>query len=522
MNKISTALISVSDKTNIIQFAKNLQKLGIKILSTGGTAETLKNSGLIVTEVSEHTGFPEMLDGRVKTLHPMIHGGILAKRDDTNHLNTIKNHNIDLIDLVVINLYPFQETIAKKDCSYELAIENIDIGGPAMIRSAAKNHASVAVVTDPIDYDLIMKELNDNNGAISYEIKKELAKKAFGHTSNYDKAIYAYLDQGNKKDEESIAYPTYLNFELTKVMDMRYGENPHQTAAFYKENNSLYKGALSNFSQLQGKELSFNNLNDAENAWECVKNLNEKSCVIVKHANPCGVASASSALSAYLSAFKTDPTSAFGGIIAFNTTVDEDTAIEINKQFAELIIAPKFSNEAIKIFEKKLNLRLLEIPLINGNDPFDIKKIGGGLLIQSPDVSDFNISNCKVVSKLQPNAEQIKDLNFAWHVAKYVKSNAIVFCKNLMTLGVGAGQMSRVDSTRIAALKAENANIDLLNSVVASDAFFPFRDGIDVLAKYGAKCVIQPGGSIRDDEVIEAANELELVMLFTNERHFKH
>lgn len=520
MDTISTALISVSDKTNIIEFAKNLNKLGIKILSTGGTAETLKRSGLKVTEVSEHTGFPEILDGRVKTLHPKIHGGILAKRDDDNHLNTAKEHKIDLIDLVVINLYPFQETIAKKDCTYELAIENIDIGGPAMIRSAAKNHASVAIVTDPRDYDLILKELNENNGAISKKIKEELAKKAFGHTASYDKAIYAYLNQINKK-EKDCTYPDHLNIELTKVMDMRYGENPHQTAAFYKE-NSLYKGALSNFSQLQGKELSFNNLNDAENAWECVKNLTEKSCVIVKHANPCGAASANNALTAYLAAFKTDPTSAFGGIIAFNTIVDEDTATEINKQFAELIIAPKFSKEAIKIFEKKTNLRLLEIPLIDGNDQFDIKKIGGGFLIQSPDISDFNISNCQVVSKLKPNEEQIRDLNFAWHVAKYVKSNAIVFCKNSMTLGVGAGQMSRVDSTRIAALKADNSNINLLNSVVASDAFFPFRDGIDVLAKYGAKCVIQPGGSIRDDEVIEAANEHGLVMIFTNERHFKH
>jgi phosphoribosylaminoimidazolecarboxamide formyltransferase/IMP cyclohydrolase len=353
MDTISTALISVSDKTNIIEFAKNLNKLGIKILSTGGTAETLKRSGLKVTEVSEHTGFPEILDGRVKTLHPKIHGGILAKRDDDNHLNTAKEHKIDLIDLVVINLYPFQETIAKKDCTYELAIENIDIGGPAMIRSAAKNHASVAIVTDPRDYDLILKELNENNGTISKKIKEELAKKAFGHTASYDKAIYAYLNQINKK-EKDCTYPDHLNIELTKVMDMRYGENPHQTAAFYKE-NSLYKGALSNFSQLQGKELSFNNLNDAENAWECVKNLTEKSCVIVKHANPCGAASANNALTAYLAAFKTDPTSAFGGIIAFNTIVDEDTATEINKQFAELIIANFLKKNQLKIIRNTLN-----------------------------------------------------------------------------------------------------------------------------------------------------------------------
>jgi phosphoribosylaminoimidazolecarboxamide formyltransferase/IMP cyclohydrolase len=516
MNKIKTALISVSDKTGLIELAQKLNKLDIKILSTGGSAKALQDSNIPVTEVSEHTKFPEMLDGRVKTLNPIIHGGILAKRNNDKHLKTIQKNGIELIDLVIINLYPFVKTIENPNSTFEDAIENIDIGGPAMIRSSAKNHADVAIITEPKDYDFIIKELEDNDGKLSLDTKKQLAIKAFKHTSEYDNAIYNYLS--NNKEE---IFPKSLHLKFEKDIEMRYGENPHQKAAFYKHKTD-YEGALSNFNQLQGKELSFNNLNDAETAWECVKNLNENSCVIVKHANPCGVASDRTIMESYLKAFKTDPTSAFGGIIAFNNLVDEQTAMEINNQFAELIIAPEFSKKALEVFSAKRNLRLLQIPNVKGHDPFDIKKIGGGILLQTPDHINFDINDCKIVSNLKPTPDQLTDMSFAWHVAKYVKSNAIIFCKDKMTLGVGAGQMSRVDSTRIAAIKAENASRNLSSSVVASDAFFPFRDGIDVLAQYGAKCVIQPGGSMRDDEVIQAANEHNLVMLFTNIRHFKH
>ena len=518
MSRIKTALLSVSDKSGLIKLGTALSSFGIKILSTGGSAKTLKNAGIDVIEVSDHTGFPEMLDGRVKTLNPIIHGGILAKRESDDHMRTLKYHNIEAIDLVVINLYPFVKTIENLNSTYEDAIENIDIGGPAMIRSSAKNHKDVTVVTSPEDYQPLIDELNKNNGEVSFDLKKEFALKAFEHTSSYDQAIYQYLHSINNSHEK---FPKSISIHLAKSMDMRYGENPHQEAAFYKH-KTQYVGALSNFDQIQGKELSFNNLNDAENAWECVKNMNTSSCVIVKHANPCGVAMADKPKEAYLRAFMTDPTSAFGGIIAFNCKVDEETAEEINKQFAEIIIAPNFSEDALRIFDSKKNLRVLKIPNKAGSDDYDFKKIGGGFLIQTPDQIEFNINACEVVTKLKPNQKQLNDMSFAWHVAQYVKSNAIIFCKDNMTLGVGAGQMSRVDSTRIASIKAENAKLDLRNSVVASDAFFPFRDGIDVLAKFGAKCVIQPGGSVRDDEVIEAANELGLVMLFTKVRHFKH
>ena len=518
MSKIKTALISVSDKSGLVELGAALNSFGIKILSTGGSAKTLKEAGIDVIEVSDHTGFPEMLDGRVKTLNPIIHGGILAKRESDDHMRTLKDNNIETIDLVIINLYPFVKTIENPNSTYEDAIENIDIGGPAMIRSSAKNHQDVTIVTSPNDYQSLIDELNKNNGEVSFDLKKEFALKAFEHTSSYDQAIFQYLQSANNGGDK---FPKNISIHLEKAMDMRYGENPHQKAAFYKH-KTKYAGALSNFNQIQGKELSFNNLNDAENAWECVKNMSTSSCVIVKHANPCGVAIADKPKEAYLRAFMTDPTSAFGGIIAFNCTVDGETAEEINKQFAEIIIAPSFSEDAYKIFDSKKNLRVLEIPNKEGSDDFDFKKIGGGFLIQTPDQIDFDINACEVVSELKPNQDQLNDMNFAWHVAQYVKSNAIIFCKDNMTLGVGAGQMSRVDSTRIAAIKAENANLDLSNSVVASDAFFPFRDGIDVLAKFGAKCVIQPGGSVRDDEVIEAANELGLVMLFTKVRHFKH
>ena len=457
-----------------------------------------------------------MLDGRVKTLHPKIHGGILGRRDLAEHQETMKNHKIDPIDLVVVNLYPFEETIKKENCSLDLAIENIDIGGPAMIRSAAKNYQHVAVLSNSNDYQSFIDELNKNQGAITKDFSFSLAKKAFARTSAYDSAISSYLGADKKN-----RFPKKLFKTINKVMDLRYGENPHQQAAFYKDTIEEI-GSLSSFEQIQGKELSFNNLNDSETAWECVKKFSQPSCVIVKHANPCGVASSEDLHEAYQAAFKTDPTSAFGGIIAFNDCLDEKTASSIASQFAEVIIAVDFSEEAKKVFEKKPNVRLLKIKNENNKNQLDFKKIGGGWLIQTPDDHSLDIKKCKVVTHLKPNEKQLEDMKFAWIVAQYVKSNAIVFCKNNQTLGVGAGQMSRVDSTKIASLKAENANIDLTHSVVASDAFFPFRDGIDVIASHGAKCIIQPGGSIKDEEVIGAANEHGIIMLFTNIRHFKH
>ncbi len=515
MKKIKRALISVSDKENILDLAKVLIDYNVEIISTGGSAKLLKDNSIKVIEVSEYTNFPEMLDGRVKTLHPKIHGGILANRNIKNHLETLKQNDINEIDLVVVNLYPFQQAIKKESCTLDEAIENIDIGGPTMIRAAAKNFQSVTVLTDPNDYSEFIKKMNVNQGSLDVESRFMLAKKAFLHTAQYDGAISSYLSKGNQ------LLPNVLTKVLEKTMDMRYGENPHQVAAFYKENEYL-PGALSNFSQLQGKELSFNNLNDSDNAWECVKSFDEPSCVIVKHANPCGVCSAANVIDAYKGAFLTDPTSAFGGIIAFNKELDSKTASLIINQFAEVIIAPNFTDEALSIFKTKPNIRLLRIPTEKVAGQLDFKKIGGGWLVQTADDHELDINQCEVVTKLKPDMENLLDLKFAWQVAQYVKSNAIVFCKNKKTIGVGAGQMSRVDSTKIAAIKAENAGLNLKNSVVASDAFFPFRDGIDVLASYGAKYVIQPGGSLKDNEVIQAANEHGLVMLFTKIRHFKH
>jgi phosphoribosylaminoimidazolecarboxamide formyltransferase/IMP cyclohydrolase len=516
MIKIKKALISVSDKSNVLELAKSLSSFDIEILSTGGTAKLLKKNKINVTEVSDYTKFPEMLDGRVKTLHPKIHGGILGRRDKPEHNETMKSHEIDPIDLVVVNLYPFEETISQEGCTFELAIENIDIGGPAMIRSAAKNYRHVAVLTNPKDYKSFTDELNKNQGSISSDLSFSLATKAFEKTSAYDSAINNYLSSDSQNQ-----FPVQLTKKINKVMDLRYGENPHQEAAFYKD-SSENVGSLSSFDQIQGKELSFNNLNDSDTAWECVKKFYQPTCVIVKHANPCGVASSGSLEESYEAAFKTDPTSAFGGIIAFNKSLDEKTASLIINQFAEVIIAADFSEGAIKVFKSKPNVRLLKIRIENNNTEFDFKKIGGGWLIQTPDIHTLDINNCSVVTNLKPTEEQLDDMKFAWVVSQYVKSNAIVFCKNKQTLGIGAGQMSRVDSTKIASLKADNANIDLAQSVVASDAFFPFRDGIDVIASYGAKCIIQPGGSIKDQEVIDAANEHGIVMLFTNIRHFKH
>jgi len=517
MIKISRALVSVSDKSNILELVKILQGFNIEIISTGGTAALLKKNNIKVTEVSDYTQFPEMLDGRVKTLHPKIYGGILAQKDNLKHIETLKKNSIPQIDLVIVNLYPFESTINDPKCNLDLAIENIDIGGPTMVRAAAKNFKNVAVLTNPSEYEIFSKELIENKGALKESYRFELAQNAFLHTAHYDKAISDYLSKNDTQGK----FPTTLTQNMIKKMDMRYGENPHQEAAFYVE-TKIQNGSLANFKQIQGKELSFNNLNDSDTAWECVKLFSTSTCVIVKHANPCGVCSAKTIKDAYEGAFSTDSTSAFGGIIAINREMDLDTAELIMNQFVEVIIAPHYSEDALNIFKTKVNIRLLQVKINILKDNLDFKKIGGGWLVQTSDDHKLDINKCKVVTKLKPSAEQLEDLNFSWEVARHVKSNAIIFCKNKKTLGVGAGQMSRVDSTRIAAIKAENANTSLIGSVVASDAFFPFRDGIDVLASYGAKCVIQPGGSINDDEVIEAANEHGLIMIFTGIRHFKH
>lgn len=516
MIKIKRALISVSDKRNVVELAKLLALKDIEILSTGGTAKLLKKNKIPVIEVGEYTNFPEMLGGRVKTLHPKIHGGILGIREDKDHIKTMQENDIPLIDLVIVNLYPFEETIKNPGCSLEEAIENIDIGGPTMIRAAAKNYKSVAVITNPDDYTLLIDKIKVNNGKIETNFLFDLSKKAFLHTAEYDAAISAYLYK-----DSSVNFPELKIQVLRKKLDMRYGENPHQEAAFYSDKD-IPKSSLSNFSQHHGKALSFNNLNDANNAWECVKSFNQPTCVIVKHANPCGVCSAKTISQAYLGAFATDPTSAFGGIIAFNKEIDEKTALLVMKQFVEVVIAPNFSDKAMQIFKRKDNVRLLSIPIGPEIDFYDFKKISGGWLVQSTDNHKIDLKECEVVSKLKPTKKQLEDMLFAWKVAQFVKSNAIIFCNKNQTLGVGAGQMSRIDSTKIAGIKAQNAKLSLKNSVVASDAFFPFRDGIDELAKYGAKCVIQPGGSMRDKEVIEAADDHKLVMVFTKIRHFKH
>jgi phosphoribosylaminoimidazolecarboxamide formyltransferase/IMP cyclohydrolase len=523
---IKQALISVSDKTGILDFARALSALGVGILSTGGTAKLLAENGVAVTEVADYTGFPEMLDGRVKTLHPKVHGGILARRDFPEHVAALEQHGIPTIDMVVVNLYPFQQTVAKQECSLEDAIENIDIGGPTMLRSAAKNHKDVIVICDPLDYSVVLEEMKNGNGEVSYDTKFTLAKKVFAHTAQYDGAITNYLTSlgEDKQHATRSPYPQTLNIHAEKVQEMRYGENPHQSAAFYRDLNA-FDGALANYTQLQGKELSYNNIGDADAAWECVKTFDASltsACVIVKHANPCGVAVGANALESYSKALQTDPTSAFGGIIAFNCVCDGAAAEAVSKQFVEVLIAPSFTAEAKQILAAKQNVRLLEIPLGRGMNPFDIKRVGGGLLVQSPDAKNVGPADIRVVTKLQPTPQQLQDMLFAWRVAKFVKSNAIVFCGNGMTLGVGAGQMSRVDSARIASIKAQNAGLTLTGSAVASDAFFPFRDGLDVVIDAGATCVIQPGGSMRDQEVIDAADERGVVMLYTGIRHFRH
>ncbi len=519
---IKQALISVSDKTGVLEFARELVAMGVKILSTGGTAKLLEANDVPVTEVADHTGFPEMLDGRVKTLHPKVHGGILARRDFPAHIASLEEHNIPTIDMVVVNLYPFQQTVAKAECSLEDAIENIDIGGPAMLRSSAKNHKDVVVICDPQDYSKVLAEMKA--GEVPYATRFALAKKVYAHTAQYDGAIANYLSSLGEDLSHTTrsSYPETLNLHFVKTQEMRYGENPHQSAAFYRDVVPL-AGSLANYRQLQGKELSYNNIADADAAWECVKTMGDvPACVIVKHANPCGVAIGADALEAYSKALQTDPTSAFGGIIAFNCALDGAAAAAVAKQFVEVLIAPSFSAEAKQVFASKTNVRLLEIALGNGLNAYDVKRVGGGLLVQGPDAKNVQPEELKVVSKLQPTPQQMQDLMFTWRVAKFVKSNAIVFCGNGMTLGVGAGQMSRIDSARIASIKAQNAGLSLKGSAVASDAFFPFRDGLDVVVDAGATCVIQPGGSMRDQEVINAADERGVVMLLTGTRHFRH
>ncbi|MEO7726569.1 MAG: bifunctional phosphoribosylaminoimidazolecarboxamide formyltransferase/IMP cyclohydrolase [Burkholderiales bacterium] len=520
MSVIQTALLSVSDKTGVVEFARGLAGFGIRLLSTGGTAKLLRDNGISVTEVSDHTGFPEMLDGRVKTLHPKIHGGILARRDLPAHVSAIEDAGIAGIDLVAVNLYPFSQTVARAGCTLDEAIENIDIGGPAMVRSAAKNHAHVAVVTDPADYAPLLAEMRTANGAVGRTMRFKLAQKAFSHTAAYDGAISNYLTALGS-DGVRAAFPQRLNLNFALTQPLRYGENPHQNAAFYRDLEAA-PGSLARYTQLQGKELSYNNIADADAAWECVKTFTAPACVIIKHANPCGVAVATSSLDAYRLAFATDPTSAFGGIIAFNHELDAPTAAAVAEQFVEVLIAPKIAADARATLARKENVRVLEVPLAAGANEFEMKRVGGGLLVQTPDNFNISAADLKVVTKVQPTSQQQEDLLFAWRVAKFVKSNAIVFCGKGRTLGVGAGQMSRVDSARIAVIKAQNAGLALAGSVVASDAFFPFRDGLDVVAAAGAIAVIQPGGSLRDEEVVAAADARGIAMVFTGHRHFRH
>lgn len=534
---VRRALISVSDKTGILEFAKELASRGVTILSTGGTASLLSQNGLAVIPVDQITRFPEMLDGRVKTLHPAVHSGLLARRDLESHQQAMTKAGFDAIDLLVVNLYPFRETLQRPGASYEDIVENIDIGGPAMLRAGAKNHDGVAVVIDPTDYPSLLAELDQNGNTLGWPTRQRLAKKVFAHTAAYDGAISNFLNGLEPVDcepnspgcmppspQDVGAYPNVLSLQVEKVQSMRYGENPHQSAAFYRDSQAA-EGTLANYQQLQGKELSFNNIADADAAWSCVRSFKEPACVIVKHANPCGVAIAADAAAAYGKAFQTDPTSAFGGIIAFNTELSAEAAQAVSQQFAEVIIAPAFHPKAIEIFSAKNNLRLLKVAL-GADDAIasgrDLKRVSGGLLVQTPDRNILNINQLKLVTKRQPSPQELEDLLFAWRVCTWVKSNAIVFCGQGMTLGVGAGQMSRIDSARIAAIKAEHAGLSLTNSVVASDAFFPFRDGLDAVADAGASCVIQPGGSVRDDEVIAAADERNIAMVFTGMRHFRH
>ena len=516
MTKVRRALISVSDKRGIIEFAEGLAALGVEILSTGGTCRQLRDAGIDAVEVSEKTGFPEIMDGRVKTLHPRIHGGLLGRRGQDE--GVMAEHGIEAIDLLAVNLYPFEATIASADATLEDAIENIDIGGPAMIRAASKNHESVTVVVDPADYDQVLAKIRDDS--LQVEDRRRLAAKAYAHTGAYDAAITNYLSQalGDPPLREQFLYAA------KRIEKLRYGENPHQEASFYRDAGAV-SGTLAAARQIQGKELSYNNIADSDAALECVKQFAEPACVIVKHANPCGVAVDKDCLAAYQRAFQTDPTSAFGGIIAFNRPLDAQTASAIlDKQFVEVIIAPSIDKDALPLLSEKKNVRVLETGDWQSGEAhgMDFKKVSGGLLVQTSDAGKIAESDLKIVTQKAPTPGQIADMLFAWKVTKFVKSNAIIFCKDGMTVGVGAGQMSRVYSTRIAAIKARDENLTVQGAVMASDAFFPFRDGIDAAAEEGAAAIIQPGGSIRDDEVIAAADEHGIAMVFTGMRHFRH
>ena len=527
---IKRALLSVSDKTGIVDFARSLSEKGVALLSTGGTAKLLAENGIPVTEVSEYTGHPEIMDGRVKTLHPKVHGGILARRGIDEAVMT--ENNISAIDMVVVNLYPFANAVSDENCTLENAIENIDIGGPTMVRAAAKNHKDVTIVVNANDYDRVISEMNSNNDSLTYQTRFDLAIAAYEHTASYDGMIANYFGKmlpayGEKESTASVdnkvKFPRTFNSQFIKTQDLRYGENSHQEAAFYKEANPE-EASISTATQLQGKALSYNNIADTDAALECVKEFDEAACVIVKHANPCGVAIGDDILAAYEGAYKTDPTSAFGGIIAFNRELDADTAEAIvSRQFVEVIIAPKVSEAAAQIVAAKPNLRLLECgQWDNKTTGFNLKRVNGGLLVQDTDQGSVTSDDLKVVTKRQPTADEMRDLQFCWKVAKYVKSNAIVYVKNSSTIGVGAGQMSRVYSAKVAGIKAADENLEVKGSVMASDAFFPFRDGLDAAAEAGITAVIQPGGSMRDDEVIAAADEHNIAMVFTGMRHFRH
>ena len=518
MSPIKRALVSVSDKTNVAEFAQQLHQRGVEILSTGGTAELMKKNGVPVTLISDYTGFPEMMDGRIKTLHPKVHGGILGRRDVPAHMDAMKQHAINPIDMVVINLYPFEATIAKDGCTLAEAIENIDIGGPAMVRSASKNYNDVAIVVNPADYECVLKEMDDNNGAVTLETRQRLSRDAFAMTARYDSMIAGYL---SGQIGEASKFPPAYQTGLQKVQDLRYGENPHQAAALYKEAQPLKTDAVQ-AEQLQGKELSFNNYIDMNAAWECVLEFDESAAVVIKHTNPCGTASGKNQTEVFVQARETDPVSAFGGVLGFNQIVTLSTAEEIVKNFCEVIIAPGYEQAALKLFAKKKNVRVMQMPAIEGlaqRSRMDIKRIGGGLLLQDADEMTLDPEKLKVVSKIQPDAATLEELKFAWKVAKHVKSNAIVYARGTETVGIGAGQMSRVDSARLA---IEKANKEVKGCVMASDAFFPFRDSIDAAAERGIRAIIQPGGSIRDEEVIQAADEHKIAMVFTGIRHFKH
>ncbi|AJZ90791.1 bifunctional phosphoribosylaminoimidazolecarboxamide formyltransferase/IMP cyclohydrolase [Cedecea neteri] len=523
---VRRALLSVSDKAGIVEFAQALSQRGVELLSTGGTARLLAEANLPVTEVSDYTGFPEMMDGRVKTLHPKVHGGILGRRGQDDAI--MAEHAISPIDMVVVNLYPFAQTVAREGCSLEDAVENIDIGGPTMVRSAAKNHKDVAIVVKSSDYQAIVAELDANEGSLTLETRFDLAIKAFEHTAAYDSMIANYFGSlvpayhGESKDPAG-RFPRTLNLNFIKKQDMRYGENSHQQAAFYIE-EEIKEASVATATQVQGKALSYNNIADTDAALECVKEFDEPACVIVKHANPCGVAVSGTVLEAYNLAYKTDPTSAFGGIIAFNRELDAETAQAIiSRQFVEVIIAPSASEEALKVTAAKQNVRVLVCGQWQKRAPgLDFKRVNGGLLVQDRDLGMVTAGDLRVVTKRQPTEQELHDALFCWKVAKFVKSNAIVYARDNMTIGIGAGQMSRVYSAKIAGIKASDEGLEVKGSAMASDAFFPFRDGIDAAAEAGVSCVIQPGGSIRDDEVIAAADEHGIAMIFTDMRHFRH